>query len=339
MHSIRVKITYTSEKQQEPSNHVSDTDAPKYQVRHPYELTNAIFSTNEQYNDCFLLHSTIPSQSHDVFLQIVYGNENLIPDQPNSIGHCISADAHMSKGFAKFLPEGIPQVRRVCRRANLMMDQVFHFWDSSSCRYIKDFVTKEKYLDRHNLPTLSKTLQKMQSHAIMQKISKIVMPKIGCGLDQMNWQDVVKLLRDIFAFSDTKFVVYSLDEHAVLAISAEGDPEFYVEDEIDRYSEKFHSNKREQETGFTGDAKSCQPIRDERFPILRPKEQNESLFEYYLQCQPKNLVEYIKQFDFQYSDTIDKKMTRLFNMLIDSKPCFPSTNSMLGKPDKSFTLH
>ena len=41
---------------------VSDKDEPKYQVRDPYELKNAILSTNEQYNDCFLLHSTIPSQ-------------------------------------------------------------------------------------------------------------------------------------------------------------------------------------------------------------------------------------------------------------------------------------
>ena len=35
---------------------VSDTDEPKYQLRNPYELTNAILWTNEQYNDCFLLH-------------------------------------------------------------------------------------------------------------------------------------------------------------------------------------------------------------------------------------------------------------------------------------------
>ena len=64
---------------------VSDKDEPQYQVRDPYELTNAILSTNEQYNDCFLLHSTIPSQLPDEFLQIVYGNENLVLEQPNSI--------------------------------------------------------------------------------------------------------------------------------------------------------------------------------------------------------------------------------------------------------------
>ena len=68
---------------------VSDKDEPKYQIRDPYELTNAILSTNEHCNDCFLLHSTIPSQSHNEFLQIVYGTENSVSEQPNSIGHCI----------------------------------------------------------------------------------------------------------------------------------------------------------------------------------------------------------------------------------------------------------
>ena len=65
---------------------VSDKDETKYQNRDPYELTNAILSTNEQYNDCFLLHSTIPSQLPDELLQIVHGNENSILEQPNSIG-------------------------------------------------------------------------------------------------------------------------------------------------------------------------------------------------------------------------------------------------------------
>ena len=54
---------------------VSDKDEPRYQIRDPYELTNAILSTNERYNDCFLLHSTNPSQLPDEFLQIVYCNE------------------------------------------------------------------------------------------------------------------------------------------------------------------------------------------------------------------------------------------------------------------------
>ena len=141
-----------------------------------------------------------------------------------------------------------------CRRAHLLKDQVFPFWDSLSRRDIYNLVTKEKYSDKLDLQTLATTLQSMQSHATMHGVSTIAIPKIGCGLDQMNWQDVVKLLRDIFAYPDVQIVVYSLDEHAIHAMSAEGDPEYYAEDEIDRYREEFHLNERELETDFTSDA-------------------------------------------------------------------------------------
>ena len=161
-------------------------------------------------------------------------------------------------------------------------------------------MTKEKYSDRPDLQTLARTLQKMQAHATRHGISPIVISIIGYGLDQMNWQDVVKLLRDIVAYSDIQIVVYSLDEHAMHAMSAEGDPDFYAEDEIDRYSEEFHLNERELETDLTIHAKSCQPDCDEQFPILRPKEQNEAFIEHYLQYQPKDLIDYVKHFDFQY---------------------------------------
>ena len=78
---------------------VSDKGELKHQIRDPFEMTNAFLLTIEQYNFCFLLHSTTPSQSHDEFLQLVYSNEKSILEQPNSIGHCISADAWMSEGF------------------------------------------------------------------------------------------------------------------------------------------------------------------------------------------------------------------------------------------------
>ena len=102
-------------------------------------------------------------------------------------------------------------------------------------------------------------------------------------------------------------------------MSAEGDPELYAEDDIDRYSEGFHLNERELETDFINDTKSCQPDRDEHFPILRPKEQNEALIEHYLQYQPKELIDYVRQFDFQYSVITDNELILLIDMLIDSK--------------------
>ena len=38
----------------------------------------------------------------------------------------------------------------------------------------------------------------MKSDARFYGISTIAVPKDGCGLDQMNGQEIVKLLRDLF---------------------------------------------------------------------------------------------------------------------------------------------
>ena len=104
-----------------------DLDEPKYQIRSPYELTNAIISTDERYNDCLLLHSTVPARSSDEFLQIIYGAEDLMLQQLNSIGHCISADAQMSKSLADFLSHRISGLRSTCCKAKLFMEQVYPF--------------------------------------------------------------------------------------------------------------------------------------------------------------------------------------------------------------------
>ena len=76
---------------------VADKEERKCQMRNPYELTNAIIQTDDKYNDCFLLHSTIPAQPPDDCLQIIHGTEDSMVQQPHSVGHCISADAEMSK--------------------------------------------------------------------------------------------------------------------------------------------------------------------------------------------------------------------------------------------------
>ena len=106
---------------------VADKEEPKYQISKPYELTNAIITTVDKYNDCFLLHSTIPAQSPDDCLQIIHGTEDSILQQPHSLGHCISADAKMSKGFAELPSQRIPGLRDTCRRTKLLTRQTFLF--------------------------------------------------------------------------------------------------------------------------------------------------------------------------------------------------------------------
>ena len=229
------------------------------------------------------MHSTLPEQSPDDCLQIIHGTEDPILQQPHCIGQCISADAKMSKEFADLLSPRLPRLRDTCRRTKLLTGQTFPFWDQNGNRYIYNLVTKTKFSEKPNIISLSLTLEEMKSHSRLYGIYTIAIPKIGCGLDQMNWQEVLKLLRDIFAHSSVRIVVYTLKENGVHALSSEGDPDFYAGDETDRYSEKFYLNDKYLETEFTRDAKSCQQTCDEQFRTFREKDYNNQLIEHYLQ--------------------------------------------------------
>ena len=217
------------------------------------------------------------------------------------------------------------------------MGQVYPFWDPTEKRYIYNLVTKERYCDKPNLSTLSKPIEAMKSHASMNGVSTIAIPKLGCGLDQMNWQEVLRLLRDIFTYADVQIVVYTLEENGVHAMSAEGDAEFYAEDEIERYSEEFLPENRELETDFTKDSKSCQPTCDEKFPVLREKDHNNRFIDHYLQYQPKDFINYVKEFDFQCSDITDEEMVLLIDMFVDAaRDVYSQHKFDVGKTRQNF---
>ena len=108
----------------------------------------------------------------------------------------------------------------------------------------------------------------------------------------------------------------------VHALSAEGDAEFYADNEIERHSEEFLLENRELETDFTKVSKSCQPTCDEHFPCLREKDRKNRLVDHYLQYQPKEFINYVEEFDFQYSDITDEEMVHLIDMLVDARDVY-----------------
>ena len=52
----------------------------------------------------------------------------------------------------------------------------------------------------------------MRIYESMNGVSTIAIPTLDCGLDQMNWREVVKILRDIFDYADVQIIVYTLDK-------------------------------------------------------------------------------------------------------------------------------
>ena len=152
----------------------------------------------------------------------------------------------------------------------------------------------------------------------------------------MNWQQHAKLTRDIFAYADVQTVVYTFEEDEVHALSAEGDADFYADDEIERYREEFLMANRQLEANFTEDSKSYQPTCDEQFPELREEDHNNRLIDQYLWYQPKELINYVKEFNFQYSDIIKEETILLIDSLVDAWDVYSHYKLDVGKSRQNF---
>ena len=107
----------------------------------------------------------------------------------------------------------------------------------------------------------------MKVYAKMHGVSTIATPKIGCCLDQMSWQEVVKLLLDVFAYVDVHMIDWTLEENGVHAMSSEGNAEFYADDKIDRYARQFFLGNQELETDFIKDSSIFQYFERKNSPI------------------------------------------------------------------------
>ena len=98
----------------------------------------------------------------------------------------------------------------------------------------------------------------------------------------------------------------------------------------------FPLENRELETDFTKDSESCQRTSDEQFPVLREKDHNNRLIDHYLQYQPKDIINYAKEFDFQYSDITEEEMVLLIDMLVDARDVYSQHNFDVGKTRQQF---
>ena len=58
---------------------ISDYDRPKYQIKDWVQMVNSIFTENDQYNECYLLHSKVPCEPDlQDKINILNGNEETI---------------------------------------------------------------------------------------------------------------------------------------------------------------------------------------------------------------------------------------------------------------------
>ena len=124
---------------------------------------------------------------------------------------CISSDFKMGKGIAL-------EFNKVFNCKNELVKEFKNFKWENTGRCIKaknsivfHLITKNKYWDKPTYRTLKESLIELKTLCIEQNIKKLVMPKIGCGLDKLQWNTVKENIIKIFNDTDIEILICYLD--------------------------------------------------------------------------------------------------------------------------------
>lgn len=123
------------------------------------------------------------------------------------LAHCISRDAKMGAGIAKEFVKNYPRLRDL--QSNWHMNI-----EVGGCMFygeIFNLVTKERYWEKPTYDTLIQSLQAMKLLAKSNKIKRIAIPKIGCGLDKLEWKVVREIIKATFWETDIEILVCYID--------------------------------------------------------------------------------------------------------------------------------
>ena len=213
---------------------VIDHEVPKYQIRDTMELANVILTENSDFNDCFLLHSPIPAQAFQDCLKIVNGTSQTVLNQPGTFTIFVPADLKPTDEFTKGILNGTPNLRETCANYRLQNGDFLPFWDPLTERFIYVLVIKDKANSQVKPQSLTRALNAMKGHATNHSVKTISMLKNGQDLEQLNWNETLNTIQDVFAYSNTQVQIFTQRPVDVFAMTTRGDPESLAEDEIER---------------------------------------------------------------------------------------------------------
>lgn len=127
------------------------------------------------------------------------------PDQ--ALAHCISQDCHMGAGIAVLFKDKFKGVGEL-KHQNKQPGQCAVL--TRDGRFIYYLVTKTQASQKPTYENLRNSLEDLKSHCLHNQVTKISMPRIGCGLDRLQWDKVADILEQLFKQTDITITVYSL---------------------------------------------------------------------------------------------------------------------------------
>ena len=135
------------------------------------------------------------------------------------LAHCISADAGtnpkaMGLGIVVQFNKLYDTKTKITEAVSKMRKEELGKIEVGDCvinkysdRVVCNLITKNVYYGKPTYDTLKKSLLNLKAFMIQNSYKYLGMPKIGCGLDKLQWEKVKLLINEVFGNTDIEIVV------------------------------------------------------------------------------------------------------------------------------------
>lgn len=147
------------------------------------------------------------------------------------LAHCISADFNLGGGIARQFCEHYNMKERLMNGYGTDFSEV---GISLQIDNVHNLVTKRYVKDKPTYADLKKALEDMKVEMKLDGQKKVAMPRIGCGLDGLDWGIVKAIIKDVFEDTDIEILICVREEDK-LSFDKATDYEDYENDKIDEY--------------------------------------------------------------------------------------------------------
>ncbi|XP_050540188.1 uncharacterized protein LOC126904889 [Daktulosphaira vitifoliae] len=121
-----------------------------------------------------------------------------------AFAHCVAEDLQMGAGIAV-------EFKRCYGCVGKLFDQNLKVGDVGVLNHNNQFIfyliTKKYSNGKPTIYTLKQTLFKLLKKIKENNLTKLGIPKIGCGLDGLNWSDVENFIKDLFCGTGVQITV------------------------------------------------------------------------------------------------------------------------------------
>uniref|UniRef100_A0A1B6C5J9 Macro domain-containing protein n=1 Tax=Clastoptera arizonana TaxID=38151 RepID=A0A1B6C5J9_9HEMI len=127
-----------------------------------------------------------------------------------SLAHCVGSDFRMSSGIAVTFKQMFKNVGGLLSQNSKVGDVAFL---EDNGRFIFYLVTKKLSSGKPTYDSFENAVQSLAAQCSSLNVKYLAMPKIGCGLDKLEWRQVKRIINNAFCKMDVEILVYNFEEN------------------------------------------------------------------------------------------------------------------------------